>query len=341
MKCNKNPLISILVPCYKSTEFIRRTIDSVLAQTYPNWELVCIDDCSPDNTFDVLCDIAKSDSRIHVFRADKNNGKAAPTLNLCVNKAQGDFIALLGHDDELSPDYLEKFVARYLETGADIIIPDAVFFFEDAPEKNWTMAGIVEKFGKDNNIVDRSVILSGREAVILSLNWRIHAWAIFSASIVKKHMFCEYGMNGDEYSTREFFLDANKVAFSDGKYLYHQVETSITKKMSPKRFDTWNCDWRIENLLKENKFPKKIIRKFNRKRFNAYASQVRMYHKNYETFTNEEKQLVEKHLNLSLQHLSIYKVWYDYIFRKEKYGYKRVLVFLNFIKITYTHKGNK
>lgn len=335
---NKKTLVSILVPCYKSTRFIHRTVDSVLAQTYKNWELVLVDDCSPDDTYKVLCDIAGKDKRIHAFQSEKNNGKAAPTFNIALQYAHGDFIQILGHDDTLSPDTLEKCVQRHLETGADIIIPDAVFFFEDDPSKNWTMAGIVENFGKDNDHVDRSVVLTGRDAVIKSLNWSIHGWDMIKSDIIRNYLFCEQGMNGDEYSIRECFLASNKVAFCDGKYYYYQEQDSITKKLSPKIFDVWDASKRLEKLLIDNKFPKKVIRDFNRSRFDHYNYLLNLFEKNRSQMCPQDVILSQKHLDNFRQSLSIYKTFFDYIFRKEKIGLQRNIVLFSIIKITYFKK---
>lgn len=335
-----NPLISVVVPCYKSAAFINRPVESVLAQTYDNWELILVDDCSPDNTYEILCEIAKKDSRIHVYQAQKNNGKAAPTLNIGVGYANGDFIQILGHDDALSPDAIEKCVARHMETDADIILPDAVFFFEDQPQKNWTMAGVVEHFGQDNKVVDRSVILTGREAVIKSLDWSIHGWAMIRADICKKYLFCESGMNGDEYSIREFFLAANNIAFCDAKYYYYQEKGSITKKLSPKIFDIWDASKRLEQLLIDNKFPKKIIRKFNRSRFNTYCHLVKQFEANRNSMSSQDIKKSQENLDLYKQSLQIYKTFFDYIFRKEKLGNDRILVLFNTIKFKYK-KSNR
>lgn len=335
---NKTPLVSICVACYKSTNFIHRTVDSILVQTYKNWELILVDDCSPDNTFDVLSDIAKSDSRIHAFRSDKNNGKAAPTFNMAVKKSHGDFIQILGHDDTLSPDALEKCIARHIETGADIILPDAVFFFEDEPEKNWTMAGIVEHFGQNNKHIDRSVTLTGRDAVIKSLNWSIHGWAMIKSELLRRHPFCEIGMNGDEFSIRECFLDANMVAFCDGKYYYYQEKDSITKKLSPKIFDVWDASNRLEKLLIDNNFPKKVIRDYNRSRFNNYNYLIEKFELNRDKMSQQDIELSIKNLDSYRKSLKFYKTFFDYIFRKEKIGFKRTIVLFNTIKITYTKK---
>lgn len=335
---NRNPLISVLIPCYKSAGFIHRAIESVIAQTYKNWELICVDDCSTDNTLEILQKYATQDKRIHVYKTERNQGRAAPVMNIAVDKARGEYVFVLGHDDAYSPDCIEKNVARANETGADVILPDAVFLWPDSPSRNWYMAGITKKFGKTNQVIDRSVVLTGRQAVELSLNWSIHAWGMFRTSIVKKYKYNPNGMNGDEFSAREFFLHANKIVFSDGKYFYYQNPESITKKISPKIFDVWQSGVQLEKLLIQNNFPKLVIRKYNRARFSQYCYLSDIYEKNKVEMSTDISRESAAGLQQFRDTLRVYKTFRDYLFRKEKWGGLRILVFLNFIKISYNKR---
>jgi teichuronic acid biosynthesis glycosyltransferase TuaG len=67
-------LVSIITPTYNSTQFIEETIKSIINQTYQNWELLITDDCSTDNTWDLLRDFAVKDNRIKIFQLDSNSG---------------------------------------------------------------------------------------------------------------------------------------------------------------------------------------------------------------------------------------------------------------------------
>lgn len=66
-----SPLVSIITPNYNCERFISQTIESVLAQTYKNWEMLIVDDCSTDKSYEIACEYAKKDSRIKVFRNKK------------------------------------------------------------------------------------------------------------------------------------------------------------------------------------------------------------------------------------------------------------------------------
>lgn len=103
-----NDLISIVMPSYNTGKFIEETINSVMAQTYKNWELLIVDDCSTDNT-DVVVSTFK-DHRIRYFKNECNTG-AAISRNLALREAKGRWIAFLDSDDIWLPEKLEKQIA--------------------------------------------------------------------------------------------------------------------------------------------------------------------------------------------------------------------------------------
>lgn len=100
-------LVSIITPMYNSSKFVEDTILSVISQTYQNWELLITDDCSTDNSIEIVNRYIKNDSRIKLFRTDFNMG-VAYARNLSISKANGKFIAFLDSDDFWAPTKLEK-----------------------------------------------------------------------------------------------------------------------------------------------------------------------------------------------------------------------------------------
>lgn len=102
-------LVSIVMPSYNTGSFIKETIESVLAQSYPVWELIIVDDCSTDNTDDVVNQYL-SDERIHYIKNDANSG-AAVSRNRALREAKGKWIAFLDSDDLWEPDKLKKQIA--------------------------------------------------------------------------------------------------------------------------------------------------------------------------------------------------------------------------------------
>lgn len=97
-------LVSIIMPSWNTGKFIGESIQSVLNQTYKNWELIIVDDCSTDNTDEIVASF--NDERIRYFRNEKNSG-AALTRNRAIREARGEWIAFLDSDDLWMPQKLE------------------------------------------------------------------------------------------------------------------------------------------------------------------------------------------------------------------------------------------
>ena len=107
-------LVSIIMPSYNTARFIEETINSVISQTYTNWELIIVDDCSTDNTDEIVK--AFDDERILYFKNEKNSG-AAVSRNRALREAKGKWIAFLDSDDLWEKDKLEKQISFMQENG--------------------------------------------------------------------------------------------------------------------------------------------------------------------------------------------------------------------------------
>lgn len=101
------PLISVIMPCYNMASYVSDSIKSVIAQTYPHWELLIVDDASSDETVNIIKSYAQADSRIK-FAIKKQNSGISDTRNQCIQMAQGQFLAFLDADDIWHPEKLEK-----------------------------------------------------------------------------------------------------------------------------------------------------------------------------------------------------------------------------------------
>ena len=110
------PLISIITPCYNAAPFIAQTIESVLAQTYPHWEMLIVDDCSTDRSVEVIQAYVNRDSRIKYFKTDHSSGSPSLPRNIGLEQAQGEYIAFLDSDDAWFPSKLEEQVI-FMESG--------------------------------------------------------------------------------------------------------------------------------------------------------------------------------------------------------------------------------
>ncbi len=112
-----NELISIVMPVYNASAWLEETVESVQKQTYENWELVAVDDCSPDESFRMLERMAQKDARIRPIRREENGG-AARTRNTGMDAARGQYLAFLDSDDLWDAKKLEKELAFLKERQA-------------------------------------------------------------------------------------------------------------------------------------------------------------------------------------------------------------------------------
>jgi teichuronic acid biosynthesis glycosyltransferase TuaG len=102
-----NSLVSIITPCYNSARFINDCVESAIAQTYINWEMIIVDDFSSDNSIHKINILSEKDTRIKKIFLKKNIG-SAKARNIAISKAKGKYIAFLDSDDLWAPQKLEK-----------------------------------------------------------------------------------------------------------------------------------------------------------------------------------------------------------------------------------------
>lgn len=135
------PTISVIVPVYNVEKYLRRCLDSIMAQTYTNFELILVDDGSKDKSGDICEDYAKKDPRITVFH--KENGGVSSARNIGLDNAKGDFVTFCDSDDYVSPKWLEDFdvlsnkdivIQGYKYKKAEHVEYTAKEFFESSDE---------------------------------------------------------------------------------------------------------------------------------------------------------------------------------------------------------------
>ena len=115
-------LVSIITPMYKGAEFVGETIETVLAQTYPQWEMIIVDDHSPDGGAGIRAvrRYADSEPRIHLIESERNGGSSG-ARNIALRAAKGQYISFLDSDDLWQPDFLERQLAFMRQRGATLV----------------------------------------------------------------------------------------------------------------------------------------------------------------------------------------------------------------------------
>jgi len=242
----KTPLISIAIPAYNAEKYIEECLNSILNQTFQEWECIIVNDGSTDNTPVIIESFVAKDKRFSCYGIP-NSGSAKVPRDMAVSYAKAQWIIDIDADDFIDYDALEKLYARAMETKADIVYLRMKLFDEENPDKF--------SFIPAQNF-DMKRILTGKEAVMLT----IPQWLIGAKGIVKKELWAACStlnseikyMNVDEYDTREMLIKAKTVVFEDVVYHYRQHSASITKKISAKFFETLITDKMLENLFSEH-----------------------------------------------------------------------------------------
>ena len=114
------PKVSVIVPVYNTEKYLEKCLDSLTGQTLKDIEIICVNDCSTDNSLAVLQKYALSDDRIKVIDFKENKG-AAIARNTGIDAATGDYIGFVDSDDFVDLDFYEKLYNKAVETGADAV----------------------------------------------------------------------------------------------------------------------------------------------------------------------------------------------------------------------------
>lgn len=244
MSVKNKTFFSIIVPAYNAGKDIHKTIDSVLAQSFDNWELIIVDDCSTDNTKDVVCTYSEKNPNIKYTSLEKNSGNAKKPRDYGVSISKGDYCVMLDSDDALSEDYLEKIHNKIISEQADVVISvmemrelETKALVNILPRQDFTMP----PYGQD------------------ACKYILSSWSFSGGGIA----FCRelykyvndlnpyYYCYSDEMSERILVYYAKKVSLSSGVYTYWQHKDSITHKCSPKLFEMLNVDLNLIEFTKK------------------------------------------------------------------------------------------
>lgn len=241
----KNPFFSVVMPAYNASKYIKESIQSILDQSFDDWELVVVDDCSTDSTNEVVRRLMEKAGRIKLHRLPHNSGAAYIPRKEAILRSTGDYIVLLDADDFLEKDYLKKINARILQTNADILLGRMCVFVK---------YGVFKSYVPKPDF-DMSQVIIGKQACMLTIDgWKIGFNGSSVRTSVFEDAFTKYdesfiNMYADEMLTRKLLLCAEKVAFADASYYYRLNEESITNKFHVKLFDTLINNQKIKEII--------------------------------------------------------------------------------------------
>ena len=204
-------MISIIDPCYKVERFLPNCIESVLYQTYSDWELILVDDGSPDNCGSICNQYAAKDKRIRVIH--KQNGGVASARNIGIEKAAGDYICFVDGDDYLHTSFLQKMFDLAIVCKADIVqcgcVKGSTFEYPEITP------GVVSHY--TNHTAFTSEIAN------------IVVWGkLYKREVISKIRIPEGVYFEDDYTTWKYYYNApNIVLTTEDLYYYYQNPESV------------------------------------------------------------------------------------------------------------------
>lgn len=214
----EEPLISVMIPVYNTGRYLKKSLDSVIYQTYDNLEIIVVNDGSSDNSEEIIMEYMKKDSRIKYVKNEENQGLFKARLR-GYEKAGGEYIVCLDSDDYIGRDYYRSLLNVAQEENADIVVSDFIEDIESRNEKNvWVQ----------NHLLSH-LYLEGEEVLntFLDTNYLTANWWFMWNKIYKKSLWdkCyKYFIEVESNITYlEDFLYGNILISNAGRYVHTDI----------------------------------------------------------------------------------------------------------------------
>lgn len=211
------PLVSIIMGAYNCENSICKCIDSIICQTYSNWELVICDDCSIDNTLNILNHYGQKDGRIKVLH-NKENLKLAATLNRCLEVSAGKYIARMDSDDECLPERISKQV-DFLEKNKEYAVVGCAAYIFDGE--------IITGIRKMKNIPKKDDVLLGPVFIHPSILMKKEVYDVLGGYTVAKRT--QRGQDWDLWF-RFYALEFKGYNLQEPLIKYHEDKNDYKKR---------------------------------------------------------------------------------------------------------------
>lgn len=275
--------VSVLVAVYNAGKYLSVCLDSLLGQTHRDIEVICIDDASTDESWEILRQYASRDERIILLKQPVNGGQAL-ARNRGLEKATGDFVTMLDSDDWFSPDALELAVAEVSEE-TDCVLFD-LRYHEQA-------TGQEREY--DYRTDGRS--FTGDEAFRLSLDWSIHGLYMVRREIHQAYPYdttCR--LYSDDNTTRLHYLHSRRVSCCRGIYHYRLHDESMTHKVSMARFQYLCANYSMKQTMEQEGVAEPLMNLYEHHRWLNLVGMYVFYYTHRGAFSPAERQKAKEEL---------------------------------------------
>lgn len=254
-------MISVIVPVYKVEKYLDKCVQSILAQTYEDFELILVDDGSPDNCPQMCDEYAQRDKRVRVIH--KTNGGLSDARNVGTAEAKGEYITYIDSDDYVSNDYLEMLNSLIGKYNADIAVTGIKVFYEGTIPKEDKK--INEYFYTGEKALEKMLYQDTLDTSACAM--------LLPTNVAKKHAFPLGKYHEDELTTYKYYAEVNRVVVTTKKqYFYLQRKGSIMHVVGQSSLDELDAADNLVNYCKMY-FPN-IVPAAESKKFSDYCQVI-------------------------------------------------------------------
>ncbi len=216
--------VSVIMAVYNGEKYLRQALDTVIAQTLKEIEIICVDDGSDDGTMEILKEYEKKDSRISILRHLEKTDGAAEARNMGMDAAKGEYLSFLDADDFFEPDMLEKAYGRAKEANAEVVIFDS-YVYDDATQLVSSERYILDK-QKMPNLKEFTPQECPKTLFRITMG---AAWnGLFSGELVKRNgiRFASIHHTDDQVFVYTAYALANRIAVLPERLMYYRKNIS-------------------------------------------------------------------------------------------------------------------
>ncbi len=244
------PTISVIVPVYKVEKYLHRCVDSIFAQTFTDFELILVDDGSPDRSGAMCDEYATKDARVRVIH--KENGGLSDARNAGIDVAQGKYLFFVDSDDVIHPDCLNILLVVLRRTNAQIAGGGFARFEGDVPPEDLFASEWDHECSCYTAEETLGMYFDGRES--------LHSVVSSCCKLYRKELFADVRfpvgrLFEDEFTVYKLYHKANVVTFVDMPlYFYFVNDSGITGTLTlQKRFDEYDAQWERLSFFAKHK----------------------------------------------------------------------------------------
>ena len=286
------PQIAILVAAYNAEQTLPRCLDSLCQQSLQDIEILCVDDCSTDDTPALLRTRSRIDPRIHIFQTPENSGQAV-ARNLALKYVTAPYVCMVDADDWLSPDALDSALAVFRQYPlTDCCVFRLIQHYQDGHE---------EDFGLPAQLA-LGEALTGQEAFELCLDgWQLHGLYLTRTSLHQKYPFdTTTRLYSDDNTSRIHYLHSREVRACSGVYYYRKHAESMTISFNLRRFDFMEAQLSMKWALKGVELPLKLRQRVEGDRWSTFIACYRLYLEHEQELTDSERHSLNERFNTIL-----------------------------------------